>query len=90
MFDLGPITAINGVALDLSTTPEVTGKRTSSAKLVSYEPGTEQHFRPAISPRADLPAVTTFGEGTACGQIGHLARSARRAENCRRASANHN
>jgi hypothetical protein len=39
MFDLGPITAINGVALDLSTTPEVTGKRTSSAKLVSYEPG---------------------------------------------------
>ena len=39
MFDLGSITAINGVALDLSTTPEVTGKRTSSAKLVSYGPG---------------------------------------------------
>jgi len=44
MFDFEPITEINGwkghqTALDLSTTPEVTGKCTSSAKLVSYEPG---------------------------------------------------
>src|SRR6267154_2746801 len=62
--------------------PRKYGKRTSSASQSPMSRvGDGAAFSACNSPRADLPAVTTFGEGTACGADRTLARSARRAEN---------